>query len=440
MTAPLRDGAPARRTNPSVHTGAVPAAPSVRGPSRRSLFPLAVAGSIAAAGVLSGPADVALAGGRGRGHGMADPKGHGSIPGLEDVDLESPQPFTSAQLEATYASDRTVDYIPLLSGFLGLQSEHPDTLDENLARTLTINQGASDAVQAAAIIDEYGDMSYTMANGLGEKLGAIYQSAVDAGRLPKTTALIHKDGGRAQSESTSPSKEFFDYDRPYVVAPDDYVPRDKKGGDAYSSTSGSYPSGHTNQAFWQGTLLATLLPELAPQILARTSESGHYRIVMAMHYPLDVIGGRMMGQAAIAKRWADKEFRTLLLEARAELYAVLQSDCGRDLEQFIAKDTAWIETADAKKIYRDRMTYEFARVDPAGIPMDVPRVAAELLWTSHPSLTEAQRLQVLELTSIDSGYPLDLSPHSSSSWQRIDLCAAMSARVRVDRDGTVHLR
>src|SRR5699024_6609421 len=128
---------------------------------------------------------------------------------------------------------------------------------------------------------------------------------------------------------------------------------------AYDSESGAYPSGHTNQAYWQGTLLATLLPELAPQILARTAESGNYRVVMAMHYPLDVIGGRMMGQASIAKRWADDEFRSLLEEARAELHAVLEADCGGNLSDFIAQDSAYLSTEDAKALYRERLTYDF---------------------------------------------------------------------------------
>ena len=407
------------------------------GPGRRSLLSLALAGTAtAAAGVLAGPLATASADGPGRGHGNGR---RDEIPGLDEVDVESPQPFPRAVLEATYPSDREVDYVPLLSGFLTLQRDHQDVLDHNLDLTLEINREATAEEEAAAIVDEYGDMSVTMGNALGERLGAIYQEAVAAGRLPRTTALIHKDGGRAQSESTNPSKEFFDYDRPFIVAPDEYVPRDKEGGDAYSSTSGSYPSGHTNQAYWQGTLLATLLPELAPQILARTAESGHYRIVMAMHYPLDVIGGRMMGQAAMAKRWADEEFRTLLLQARAELYAVLQADCGEDLLRFLAKDEAWMASDDARRIYRERLTYGFDRVGAAEIPMDVPRIAASLLLTSHPSLTEAQRLQVLELTAIDSGYPLDLSVHSISSWQRIDLCAAMSARVTTRGDGSVHL-
>lgn len=407
-------------------------------PSRRSLISLALGGSAVAAVGALGTAAPALADGRGHGGGRGREKDR--IPGLDEVDVENPRPFTAAQLEATYPSDRTVDYVPLLSGFLGLSSSHPEVLDENLRRTLEINHGASGEEEAAAIIDQYGDMSYTMGDALGARLGDIYRSAVDAGRLPRTTALIHKDGGRAQSESTTPAKEFFDYDRPYIVAPDAYVPRDKEGGDAYSSTSGAYPSGHTNQAYWQGTLLATLLPELAPQILARTSEAGHHRIVMAMHYPLDVIGGRMMGQAAIAKRWADAEFRPLLQAARAELYAVLQHDCGRDLRSFIARDTPWTEPEEARRIYRERMTYGFAQIGAADVPMDVPRLAADLLRTSQPHLTEAQRLTVLELTAIDSGHPLDLSIHSTSSWQRIDLCAAMTARVAVGRNGTVQLR
>ena len=355
------------------------------------------------------------------------------------VSSPAPEAFTPDQLETVYESDRTVDYVPLLAGFATLETSYPEVLADNLAQTLDINQNATDEESAAAIIDEYGDMSYTMGDALGEELGAIYQKAWEEGRLPKTVELIHKDGGRAQSESTNPSKNYFDYDRPYIVAPDEVVYRDKEGGDAYTSTSGSYPSGHTNQAYWQGTLLATLLPELSAQILARTSESGNYRVVMAMHYPLDVIGGRMMGQAAIAKRWADPEFRVLLEEAGAELHAVLEADCGAKLKECIAQDTAYLKTKDAEALYRDRLTYGFEQIGQAGVPMDVPRVAAALLLSSHPKLSEDQRIDVLELTAIDSGYPLDLSVHSTASWQRIDLAAAMTAKVTVDGKGRVHV-
>src|SRR5699024_11268363 len=96
--------------------------------------------------------------------------------------------------------------------------------------------------------------------------------------------------------------------------------------------------------------------QLAPQILARVSQAGHHRIVLAMHYPLDVIGGRMMGQHAAARRWADEEFRTLLARARAELHAVLEADCGGDLAGFIAEDSPYLSDEDARSLYRERLT------------------------------------------------------------------------------------
>lgn len=365
--------------------------------------------------------------------------GEEPVPGTEDVDVQDPQPLTEAQLDADYASDRTVDHVPMLSGFTTLREEHPEVLEENLDRALRINREASEREAAGAVTDHYGDMSYTMADGLGEQLGAIYQDAVDAGRLPRTTRLIRQDGGRAQGDSTIPAKEHFDHDRPFVAAPEEYVPRDKDGGDAYETTSAAYPSGHTSEAYWQGTLLATLLPQLAPQILARVSQAGHHRIVLAMHYPLDVIGGRMMGQHASARRWADEEFRTLLAQARAELHAVLEADCGGDLAGFIAEDSPYLSDEDARSLYRERLTYGFERLGPADISLEVPPEAGALLLTSHPQLDASQRLRVLELTALDSGYPLDRSADSAESWQRLDLCAAMSTAVRVAADGEVSL-
>src|SRR5699024_3697222 len=90
--------------------------------------------SAAAVGALGGPA-MADGSGRGKGHDHDSPR----IPGLDEVDVENPQPFPPAVLERAYPSDREVDYVPLLSGFLGLQRDHPEVLGENLTRTLEIN-------------------------------------------------------------------------------------------------------------------------------------------------------------------------------------------------------------------------------------------------------------------------------------------------------------
>src|SRR5690606_22359514 len=74
----------------------------------------------------------------------------------------------------------------------------------------------------------------------------------------------------------------------------------------------------------------------------------------------------------------------------------------------------------------------------AGQPVTVPVNAESLLLTSHPDLTGEQRRRVLELTAIDSGYPLD-SGNTVAGWQRLNLAAAMSADVIVNADGTVSL-
>ena len=433
---------------PQAHGPVASAGPRRRELSRRALLPLAVAATALAA-CTPDTDDTGTATTTGGPPEDGSPTetdgsftstpGEEPVPGIEDVDAGDPQPFTDAQLDADYPSDRTVDHVPMLSGFTTLREEHPEVLEENLDRALRINRDADEQEAAAAVTDHYGDMSYTMADGLGEQLGAIYQAAVDAGRLPRTTQLIRQDGGRARNVSTARAKEHFDYERPFVAAPEEHVPRDKDGGDAYETTSAAYPSGHTTEAYWQGTLLATLMPQLAPQILARVSDAGHHRIVLAMHYPLDVIGGRMMGQSAAARRWADEEFRTLLEEARAELHAVLAADCGGDLAGFIAEDAPYLSDEDASSLYRERLTYGFEQIGPDDLPLEVPPEAGTLLRTSHPRLDASQRLRALELTALDSGYPLDRSADAAASWQRLDLCAAMSTTVTIAADGEVSL-
>src|SRR5699024_8980115 len=159
--------------------------------------------------------------------------------------------------------------------------------------------------------------------------------------------------------------------------------------------------------YWQGTTLATLLPEVATGILVRTAEAGHSRIVMGAHYPLDVIGGRMMGTYIVANRWRDQEFRPLFRAARAELVQVLESRSGGALHEVVAADVPYMERGDAQERYRHYMTYGFDQIGPPGRPLVVPPEAPDLLLTSHPGLNRRQRAEVLRLTAIDSGYPLD---------------------------------
>jgi membrane-associated phospholipid phosphatase len=220
-------------------------------------------------------------------------------------------------------------------------------------------------------------------------------------------------------------------------------------------TGGSFPSGHTTTAYQAGVTLATLLPELAPQILARASEAGNDRIVLGVHYPLDIMGGRIDGEAALAARWSDAKFRSQILQpARAQLVKYLQSKCGHTLLTCIAKEksyadnpyggkklpggTAQIVTsrASALSVYTQRLTYGFAAAGAKLAPA-VPAGAGNLLLTAFPKLSSAQRTSVLAQTEIRSGYPLDATRTLHASWERLNLAAALSATVRVNHNGSV---
>ncbi|MBS3180082.1 phosphatase PAP2 family protein [Pseudoclavibacter sp. Marseille-Q4354] len=348
------------------------------------------------------------------------------------------EPFTDDQLAYDYPSNAEYDYVPIMDQFSWLVTDRADIIALNDSQTVDINNSATPEQVERAIVDQYDDMSVSMADGLGANLGAIYAEARLAGELPKIDALLAKSGGLVGYYSSSnPSKNYFDYDRPYIRFPELLQYRDKEGGDAWDSTSGAYPSGHTSQAYWQGTSLSMMLPELAPQILARTSEAGNNRIVMAAHYPLDVMSGRMMGQHIVERRMSDPAFRELFAEAETELRGVLEAGCGAALADCIAADTPYLSDEDALALYEQRMSYEFPQISPAGDAVTIPANAESLLITSHPDLTPEQRRQVLELTAIDSGYPLDEG--AEGSWQRLNLAAAMAAQVEVNADGTISL-
>ncbi|WP_107428964.1 glycoside hydrolase domain-containing protein [Streptomyces sp. Amel2xC10] len=372
-----------------------------------------------------------------------------------------PSPFPDDVLNATYASDKWpgsgdgTDYFNSLlngftdlgSGILGANSKQPQGASltaENDRIAVGINNAATQKEVDRADVDATNSSTVTMADGLGSRLGPIYSEALKNGRLPKTSALFSRvtknlDKGDA-------AKNRFGYLRPYVrlgfVGDGGHMYESQNGSYGGLATSGSYPSGHTYGGYEAGTILATLLPELAPSILARTSEYGDNRVVLGFHYPLDVMGGRISAQATVAHRWADPEFADLLRQAHTEIESVLLAQCekegyGSTLTACEGDTYAGLSRAQSVDLYTRRLTYGFSRAGKAGQALRAPSDAAALLITAFPDLTAEQRTQVLEQTATDSGYPLDLTAAGEASWQRINLAAAMSATVSVGADGSV---
>jgi acid phosphatase (class A) len=83
----------------------------------------------------------------------------------------------------------------------------------------------------------------------------------------------------------------------------------------------SYPSGHATLGYTLGVVLAHLVPEKAPEILARADEYGYSREICGDHYHSDVEAGHTLGNAVGLLFVGNAALRPQFESARAELRA-----------------------------------------------------------------------------------------------------------------------
>lgn len=134
----------------------------------------------------------------------------------------------------------------------------------------------------------------------------------DLDRLPATKALFQtvRDEEKAAADR---AKDHFRRNRPWITdaslhpcATDD-------------EPQSSYPSGHTTMGYAMAAILARLVPDKGPAIMARAAQYAHSRLVCEVHFPSDVAAGQAFGMM-IAERLAEQPaFVTQLDAARAEL-------------------------------------------------------------------------------------------------------------------------
>jgi acid phosphatase (class A) len=84
----------------------------------------------------------------------------------------------------------------------------------------------------------------------------------------------------------------------------------------------SYPSGHSALGWGFALILTELAPDRDNELLARGRAYSESRMVANHHWYSDVVWGRFMGAATVARLHADPTFRADLDAARAELAAV----------------------------------------------------------------------------------------------------------------------
>ena len=118
--------------------------------------------------------------------------------------------------------------------------------------------------------------------------------------------------------STARAKSQYNRPRPFVVNKKSICTPDEEG---LLMKSGSYPSGHAAIGWAMALVLCEIAPEQTDALLARGRAFGESRMVCNVHWQSDVVEGRLMGAAVIARLHADPHFRADVEAARAEVAA-----------------------------------------------------------------------------------------------------------------------
>jgi acid phosphatase (class A) len=155
-----------------------------------------------------------------------------------------------------------------------------------------------------------------------------FSCALNAPITEKDTPLLYMllrrvcmDAGFA----TSQTKQKYKRSRPFIVNNESIcTPKAKE----WLRGNGSYPSGHTACGWACALILTEIAPEYSDAILARGRAFGQSRVVCNVHWQSDVIEGRFVGAAVVARLHAEPAFRADVEAARIELETVRGNNIG----------------------------------------------------------------------------------------------------------------
>jgi len=131
-------------------------------------------------------------------------------------------------------------------------------------------------------------------------------------RLPKTKALFHQIL-RDSAHTVNTGKTYWKRDRPFITDP--------SLAEGAPTPGFSYPSGHSTIGTVYALVLAEMFPDKRDAILAIGRNIGWHRVMLAKHYPTDVMAGRVLAQAIVRELNASPDFQRDLEAAKAEIIA-----------------------------------------------------------------------------------------------------------------------
>jgi len=139
------------------------------------------------------------------------------------------------------------------------------------------------------------------------------------------------------SASTRAAKDRYRRPRPFLV---NQAPTCSPAEEAHLRTSGSYPSGHSAVGWAWALILGEIDPAHADALAVRGRNYGESRLVCNVHWSSDVVEGRMLGAAVVARLHDNPGFGEDLDGARRELQHARRDQARRDPASLRSRDCA----------------------------------------------------------------------------------------------------
>ncbi len=191
--------------------------------------------------------------------------------------------------------------------------------------------------------------------------------------LPNTTNNVYDTAYGVSN--TDPTQNKYGSSRPVQVRPptgpaphiDLFDPTAING----LTTNPSFPSGHTTYAYTDSILLGMLTPELYQSSLSRGAEYANSRIVLGVHYPLDIIASRSLASYDLAQAFTNPAYinnsattgtaidlPSLFTAAAPELNSYLSAGCGASVASCAASQVnPYATSASNAADYASKLTY-----------------------------------------------------------------------------------